>query len=110
MDINSLYNTYFDNSVNNANTDALQNTAKKNMANSSEEELMDVCKQFESYFIEQVMKEMIKTVPTSDKSNQLVDYFKDMTVQELSTKVQEQSGLGLAQTMYEQLKRNYNIQ
>lgn len=109
MDINSLYNNYFDTSVSAANTNALENAANKDMTKSSDDELMDVCKQFESYFIEQVMKEMIKTVPNSDQSNQLVDYFKDLTIQDLSSQVQKQSGLGLAQTMYEQLKRNYNI-
>lgn len=109
MDINALNTAYLDSSISSANTNSLENAANKDMSKTSDDELLDVCKQFESYFIEQVMKEMIKTVPTSDKSNQLVDYFKDMTVQELSSQVQEQSQLGLAQTMYEQLKRNYNI-
>ena len=40
----------------------------------------------------------------------IIQNYLDMTIQELSSQVQQQSGLGLAQTMYEQLKRNYNIQ
>lgn len=109
MDISSLYNSYFDNSINDTKNSALENTAKKDMTKVSEDELMDVCKQFESYFVEQVMKEMVKTVPMTEESNQLMDYFKDMTIQELATEVTDQSNLGLAQIMYEQMKRNYNI-
>lgn len=109
MDISSLYNSYFDNSINDTKNSALENTAKKDMTKASEDELMDVCKQFESYFVEQVMKEMVKTVPMTEESNQLMDYFKDMTIQELATEVTDQSNLGLAQIMYEQMKRNYNI-
>lgn len=109
MDISSLYNSYFDNSINDTKNSALENTAKKDMTKASEDELMDVCKQFESYFVEQVMKEMVKTVPMTEESNQLMDYFKDMTIQELATEVTDRSNLGLAQIMYEQMKRNYNI-
>lgn len=109
MDITSLYNSYFDSSVNNAKNNSLENVAKKDMSKVTDDELLDVCKQFESYFVEQVMKEMIKTVPETEGSNQLMDYFKDMTIQELATEVTDQSNLGLAQMMYEQMKRNYNI-
>ena len=39
----------------------------------------------------------------------MVDYFKDFAVQELCDKVTEGQGLGLANTLYEQMKRNYGI-
>lgn len=39
----------------------------------------------------------------------MVDYFKDFAVQELSGKVTEGEGLGLANVLYEQMKRNYGI-
>ena len=82
----------------------------------TDEELLDVCKQFEAYFLEQVFKEMQKTVDCfkpegseSDPNNTLVDFFKDSTVQELAATSTEIQGLGLAQTLYEQMKRNYNL-
>lgn len=110
MDVTSIYNSYFDNTVNNAGNKELEGVAKKDMSKASDEELLDVCKKFESYFVEQVMKEMIKTVPETEGSNkQLVDFFKDMTIQELATEVSDKSNLGLAQMMYEQMKRNYNL-
>lgn len=82
----------------------------------SEDELLDACKQFEAYFLEQVFKEMEKTVDavrdenSLDTSNSMVDYFKDMTIQQLASTSTEVQGLGLAQTLYEQMKRNYGIE
>lgn len=78
----------------------------------SDEELMDVCKQFESYFLEQVFKEMQKTVPKSDEdssSASLVDYFQDITIQELTAQSTETNSLGIAKSLYEQMKRNYDL-
>lgn len=81
----------------------------------SDEELLDVCKQFESYFLEQVFKEMQKTVDcfkdenSSSSNSNLVDFFKDSAIQSLATTSTENQGLGLAQMMYEQMKRNYNL-
>lgn len=84
-------------------------------SDASDEELLDVCKQFESYFLEQVFKEMQKTVDCfkdekgSNPNNNLVDFFKDSAIQSLASTSTESQGLGLAQTMYEQMKRNYNL-
>ncbi|MBQ7463693.1 MAG: rod-binding protein [Lachnospiraceae bacterium] len=118
MDIDS---SYFSNYLNNVQDDAASKTAQytslKNRLNStdkntSDDELMDVCKQFEAYFIEQVFKEMEKTVPKSDmgynSDDRLVNFFKDDVRQKLASKAGEQQGLGLAQMMYEQMKRNYS--
>ena len=39
----------------------------------------------------------------------LVDFFKDNALQELASTSTEKQGLGLAQMLYEQMKRNYNL-
>ncbi len=73
---------------------------------------MDVCKQFESYLLEQVYKNMEKSIHWDDKEqqdNQLVDYFKDLTIQEISKQATDQKSLGLAQMLYEQMKVNMGI-
>ena len=74
---------------------------------------MDVCKEFEAYFLEQVFKAMQKMVPESDHQSsytkQMQSYFKDEMVQKLAKDSTETNGLGLAQTLYEQMKRNYNL-
>lgn len=77
----------------------------------TDEELMSVCKQFESYFVEQVIKSMEKMIPKDEDSetSKYLDYFGDIFTQELASTVTEQSDLGLAQMLYEQMKRNYSI-
>ena len=82
-------------------------------ANATDEELMEACKEFEAYFVEMMFKEMMKTVPeselTSGANSTLVDYYKDELVKDIAKESTNQGNLGLAQTLYEQMKRNYDI-
>lgn len=106
---------YSDVYANAANQSAvkLQNQLGSDYTSASDDELMDVCKQFESYFLEQVFKEMQKTIPQNEDSDsstsKLVDYFKDQMIQEIASQSTEQNSLGLAQTLYEQMKRNLGV-
>lgn len=114
MDIGSLTSGYIQRAVDSAGqaNSKVNAAAKKDYSNSSDEELLDACKKFEAYFIEQVLKEVQKTIPESPFSDgptsSLVGYFKDETIQEIASNIQDQQQLGLAQQMYEQLKRNYS--
>ncbi|GFI47970.1 hypothetical protein IMSAGC019_03296 [Lachnospiraceae bacterium] len=87
----------------------------KDYSQASDEELLDVCKQFESYFLEQIFKEMQKTVDCFkdedgvNPNNNLVTYFRDEVIQDLAETSTEKQGLGLAQMMYEQMKQNYSL-
>ena len=99
----------------NASTIALQNKLQNTSKTSTDDELMEACKSFEAYFLEQMFKEMQKSVDalkpeTEDNATStLVDFFKDQTLQEVcSTSVDTQSN-GFAQMLYENLKRNYDI-
>ena len=87
---------------------ALSNT---DYSKATDEELMDVCKQFEAYFVEQVIKSMEKMIPKDEDSttSKYLDYFGDTFTQSLASTVTEQTDLGLAQMLYEQMKRNYSI-
>lgn len=79
------------------------------LENATDQELMDACKEFEAYFLEQVFKEMSKTVMSSDESGSngsLVSYFKDQTLTSIAKDSTEQNSLGLAKMLYEQMKRN----
>ncbi len=81
---------------------------------STDDELMDVCKQFESYMLEQVFKHMQNTVVKNDEgkdasTENLVDYFRGQALQELASQSTEKQGLGIAQQLYEQLRRNYGL-
>ncbi len=96
-------------------------TAKVNKAKASEdkeeinEELMDACKQFEAYLMEQVYKGYENTVKVFSKDkednslNTLVDYFKDITIQDISNTQSKTQSTGLAQMLYENMKRNYDV-
>ena len=116
MDISNVASMYSDMYATAANQTAskLQNKldgADYTAANA--DELMDACKQFEAYFIEQMYKAMMKTVPesqeTSNYTSTMMDYYKDEMVKSMAEETTGQNGLGLAQMLYEQMKRNYGI-
>lgn len=94
-------------------TSKLENELKTDYSKSTDDELMDACKEFEAYFLEQMFKEMMKTIPesetTSSYSSNLIDYYKDNMIQEIAGNSTEQNSLGLAQMLYEQMKRNYGL-
>ena len=120
MDISSLYGSSALDST--AYTNAANQTASKlqdkfnssDYSKATDDELMDACKQFESYFLEQMFKEMMKTIPesedTSSSNSQLMDYYKDEMVQQIASDSTEQNSLGLAQMLNDQMKRNYNLE
>lgn len=113
MDISGLASSYT--YIKNQATDSTANklTQGQDYSNSTEAELMEACKEFEAYFVEQVFKGMEKTIPKSEEGDSststLVDYFKGNMVQELAQQSTETNSIGLAQTMFEQMKRNYNL-
>jgi flagellar protein FlgJ len=41
-------------------------------------------------------------------ASRMVDYYKDFAIQELSEQTTDSGSLGLANILYEQMKRNYN--
>lgn len=89
----------------------ISNLESSDFQEASDEELMDVCKEFEAYFLEQIFKEMKKTIPKSDYSSNatasMMDYMEDSLLQEYAAQSTETNSLGLAQMLYEQMKRNY---
>lgn len=116
MDISGLsnvYTEYLNQQTDNVSSKRMQDTVSKDYSKASDDELLDVCKQFEAYFMEQVFKQMEKTIIKADgssgNSDALVDYFKDSAIQELTKTSTETQGLGIAQALYEQMKRNYGL-
>ena len=63
---------------------------------------------------EMCIRDRMKTIPESDSTSssnsQLMDYYKDEMVQQIASDSTEQNSLGLAQMLYEQMKRNYNLE
>ena len=89
-------------------------TKKTDYSKATDDELMEACKQFESYLLEQVMKHMGKTTSLFGEENegtngQLVDFFMDSTMQKVADDISDKKGLGIAQHLYEAMKREYRI-
>lgn len=117
MDFSSVTSMYADTYANASNqaADRLQNKLNgADYAKATDDELMDACKQFEAYFVEQMFKAMMKTIPSeaenSGSMNSMLDYYKDQMIQSVAEETSNQNGgLGLAQMLYEQMRRNYGL-
>ena len=113
VDPSSYYSDYYSD-VSNVSKDALEKTLSGVDKETSEEELMKACKEFEAYFVEQIYKGMEKTVMKADdddsSASMFTTYFKDMQTQEYAKAATEQGdGIGLANQLYQQMKRNYGL-
>lgn len=93
--------------VSNGKTEKLENVLNNtNVEDDTDEELMEVCKSFESYFVQKVFEEMKKTVHSSDDDNSYMQYMGNIYTQGIAEEVTESQDLGLAKTLYESMKRN----
>ncbi|MCR5269346.1 MAG: hypothetical protein K6E16_12630 [Lachnospiraceae bacterium] len=116
MDINSL-NTMYSEYLQKTNTDSASRISRlsgDSLKNASDEELMEACKQFEAYFIEQVFKNaqtaMVPQEESTDGATKtLLDFYKDSLNTEYAKLASDQQENGLAQMLFEQMKRNYEI-
>ena len=126
--LGSVYNNTYTNSTGNSLEDKLNNS---DLSSATDNELMEVCKDFEQYFAEQMVKSMIKmsNVDGEDDENiysslfgmtdasdsamgTMASYFGDELVSKVAETMTESNGgkgLGLAQILYEQMRRNYVI-
>lgn len=78
-----------------------------NRDTATDEELMDVCKEFEAYLVEQVFDRMKDAMTDSEEEeNDYLNYFGDMMYQEYAKTIAENGELGLAQQLYESMKNN----
>lgn len=119
MEIGGLTSTYLNyadtlTGINGKNAGSISALKDKDLSKASEDELMEVCQEFEAYFMEMIMKEMTKTTglfgeDSNGSNSALVSYFKDSAMTDLAKEATQQNSLGLAQTLYEQMKRNYGL-
>lgn len=117
--ITSGIGSYYMDSVSDtsSSTSELEKTlGSGDLSNASDDELMRVCKDFESYFIEQMFKSMEKMIPKDEDEDEsssmssMTDYYKEEMMSKYAEYASESDGgkgLGIAQTLYEQMKRTY---
>lgn len=94
---------------------SLKNSINGTSASKTEEELMEVCKDFASYFVEEILKEVKENMTMEDEEQDsslqtLTDFHMDSAIELVSDQVLDQVGEGFTQQLYEQMKRNYNIE
>lgn len=78
-----------------------------NSGEASDEEIMEVCKEFEAYLVEKVFDRMKDALTDSEEEeSDYLTYFGDMMYQEYAKQITENGELGLAQQLYESMKRN----
>ena len=115
MDITSIYSgMYLEQAQSNTATSKVNASLGKDYSSATEDELMEACKEFEAYFVEQMFKAMEATskVPGSEEESSTtsaLDMFKDQMYQEYASQAIETQDFGIAQMLYEQMKRNYNL-
>lgn len=107
-DISSMYDSF-----DNVSADKLKtNLTNRDLTNATDDELMDACKEFETYLVEQMYKAMEKTVMKDEDEEQdsyisgYTDYFGDIQTQKYAEMVTDSGSLGIAQKLYDQLKLN----
>ena len=78
------------------------------LQDATDEELMDVCKSFESYLLEKVLEKTKKTLTDSEEEDSpYMNMFGDKLYQEYANQITEHSDLGLAQQLYNAMKRDF---
>ena len=101
------------NNASTAKTDSLKNSVNGLSSSSTDEELMEVLKDFESYFIEQMIKQMKETFTDDDDessmASQYTDTFMDYAIEDIADMLLDEVGGNMTQQLFEQMKRNYNI-
>lgn len=87
-------------------TDSIKSTL--NNSSASDEELMEACKGFESYLMEQVYKSMESTVDKSEEeeNDDYLNQFGDMLYEEYAKQTTESQSTGIAQMLFDSMKRN----
>lgn len=97
-----------------SSANSLNSTLSKDYSTAGDDELLEVCKEFEAYFTEQVFKALKSMVPENEEelsstTKNTLDSFEGLLTQEYAKSSSEGEGLGIAQMLYDQMKRNYNL-
>ena len=132
--LSGLNSLYTDSTTYSSKTSSLENTLNNSdLSTADSDKLMSVCKDFEEYFVEQMVKSMVKMASvdgssdaddysslfglSSDSDDSYLSSMSSYYGSQMVTKLTESlcddtngNGIGLAKTLYEQMKRNYNLE
>lgn len=112
MAINGIGNTYLTNYSATANDVASSQLTNQVQNAEGDEEMLDACKQFEAYMIQQMFKSMEKSAKifSDEKEDDSMDYvnmFEDNYLSAIAEQmVNSGQGLGIAEQLYTSMKNN----
>ena len=113
VDSNYNYlNATSDAATSSANASSVSSKLGNVNSSSSESDMKDAIKDFESYFVEQMLKNVEDSLKSDDEdstNSQMTDYYMDSVNQKMSDELLDQCGDRVTQKLYEQMKRNYNM-
>ena len=115
MTINDSVYNYLTQTAQNANSSAASGAVNETLSgineNSTEAEMKQAIKDFESYFVEQILKQVKETFTEDEDSpnSQLTDFFMGQVGEQMADRLIDDVGGRMTQTLYEQLCRNYSM-
>ena len=94
----------------NNDNDNFQRVLEAAVASQDDAELLMAAKEFESYFIHVLLREMRNTIPDDDENRLFPKshgerIFQDMLDEEKARQMTQAGGIGLAQKMFQQMRR-----
>lgn len=108
LDTSSLYSAY-GTAAKSASSSTLQSTLGNINSSTDDEELLEVCKSFESYFVQQVIEQAKTSLIGKDEEEEgeYMQYFGDILNEQYANMIVENGGTGLAQQLYDSMKNTY---
>ena len=106
--LSSYYDTVSSNAQSSSRSDKATSALSGLSSDSSEEDLVNAVESFESYMLEQVIKQMKDSVTSDD--DQYTDMYMDATIQQLAGEMVSEYGGSLTDQLVDQMKRNYGIE
>lgn len=104
-----LINTYTDSSSSKDVETKFETIFEAALESQDDAELQKACEEYEAYYVQNLFKEMKKTIPKGglfEDSNER-DIFEDMLDEEYSKVISEGRGFGIADALYKQLNPKY---
>lgn len=92
-----------------AETDSFKSVMEQAAGSGDMEKLKEACEQFETYFINTLFKQMRSSAASYsvEEKSQARAYFEGMLDDELSKEMTKSGGVGIADMLYDNLKRAY---
>ena len=102
---NDYFATQYATTKTESKADALTNKLSQ-AETATDEEMLEVCKEFETYLVEQVFKQMRDVMTDEENQGDYMNQCGDMLYQEYAKNIAESGESGLAKQLYESMKRN----